>query len=63
MLRWSAASLPACLTFHCCCHPHHCPHCSRCLTAAVLNNMRGKVGRHGQEAAIIGLDKLRAQAS
>ena len=32
---------------------------SRCLTSAVLNNMRGKVERHGLDAAITGLDKLR----
>lgn len=34
----------------------------RCLTGAVLNNMRGKIERHGRDAAITGLDKLKPQA-
>ncbi|PRW56177.1 Poly polymerase and DNA-Ligase Zn-finger region family [Chlorella sorokiniana] len=33
----------------------------RCLTGAVLNNMRGKIGRHSLEEAITGLGKLKPQ--
>ena len=57
-----AAEVLAHMFSSCSCCPAFPPSpCSSCLTGAVLNNMRGKIGRHSLEDAITGLEKLKPQ--